>query len=346
MTGNLPSGAGGHQVFLSHSTEDAGVAKRACERFERAGIRCWIAPRDIPTGADWDASISAAIRSSKAFVLLASPACSASAYVKDEVVLARNLHLRVFPVRLKGFEPEHSFAFLPRSQWLHAKGAWLKKLVKDVGQFLEHVPPSEVPAWWRRLLRRPLFWSSLAIVALYLGFIGVYLRFLGVSVPKFDWSEPLSWAVFALLGLTALLLAEELSAVHPGGGGVGLRAAVERFRKPIRTVVIALHLCGCVSLVALLGFQRHATISAKGGACRVVLEGNSKPDEPLGVTSEADPLRTRLFIGKRVLNFHDAKTGGLLASVSVQVDRGWPWSTIESKPATCKPGQSHGTINK
>ena len=40
-----------HDVFISYSSKDKPVADAACATFEAAGMRCWIAPRDVPPGA-------------------------------------------------------------------------------------------------------------------------------------------------------------------------------------------------------------------------------------------------------------------------------------------------------
>jgi hypothetical protein len=34
-------------VFISYSTKDKATADAACAALESAGIRCWIAPRDV-----------------------------------------------------------------------------------------------------------------------------------------------------------------------------------------------------------------------------------------------------------------------------------------------------------
>ena len=36
-----------HDVFISHSTSNRPVANAVCASLESAGIRCWIAPRDV-----------------------------------------------------------------------------------------------------------------------------------------------------------------------------------------------------------------------------------------------------------------------------------------------------------
>lgn len=48
-------------VFISHSTADKAIADAICHRLEEAGVRCWIAPRDI-TNSDWAGSIMDGLR--------------------------------------------------------------------------------------------------------------------------------------------------------------------------------------------------------------------------------------------------------------------------------------------
>lgn len=58
------------RIFISHSSRDAALASAVCERLEKEGIGCWIAPRDIPYGDKWAAKIVNGIRSSKLFLFL------------------------------------------------------------------------------------------------------------------------------------------------------------------------------------------------------------------------------------------------------------------------------------
>src|SRR5882672_2256836 len=59
-------------AFISYSTQDKATADAACAALEAAGIRCWIAPRDILPGADWGAAILDALDSCRAMVLIFS----------------------------------------------------------------------------------------------------------------------------------------------------------------------------------------------------------------------------------------------------------------------------------
>jgi hypothetical protein len=40
-------------VFISHSSKGQATADAICSHLESAGIKCWIAPRDIAVGSDW-----------------------------------------------------------------------------------------------------------------------------------------------------------------------------------------------------------------------------------------------------------------------------------------------------
>jgi hypothetical protein len=46
-------------AFISYATADKTVADAACAVLEAAGIRCWVAPRDISPGREYAAEIPA-----------------------------------------------------------------------------------------------------------------------------------------------------------------------------------------------------------------------------------------------------------------------------------------------
>ena len=61
-----------HDVFISHSTKDKAVSDAVCAALENAGIRCWIAPRDVLPGRSFPGEITRGIETSKAMVLVFS----------------------------------------------------------------------------------------------------------------------------------------------------------------------------------------------------------------------------------------------------------------------------------
>jgi hypothetical protein len=110
-----------HDVFISYSSQDKKAADAICARFESEGIRCWIAPRDVPTGAKWPPTILAAIRQSRAFVLVFSKASNESDEVENEVRSALDAKLPVLPFKIEPAEYSDAMQFmLANRHWLDA----------------------------------------------------------------------------------------------------------------------------------------------------------------------------------------------------------------------------------
>ena len=59
-------------VFISHATEDQPIAAEVCALLEARGIHCWIAPRDVAPGGQWDDAIVDSIGSAHTFLLILS----------------------------------------------------------------------------------------------------------------------------------------------------------------------------------------------------------------------------------------------------------------------------------
>ncbi len=60
------------QIFISHSSRDAATAGQICDRLEKNGLNCFIAPRDIRPGKEYAEEIVNGIDNSAAMVLLMS----------------------------------------------------------------------------------------------------------------------------------------------------------------------------------------------------------------------------------------------------------------------------------
>lgn len=91
-------------VFISHSSRDAEAANLVCRALEQNGIRCWIAPRDIPGGDSWDDAIIKGIDNSCAMVLIFSSHANESPHVKKEVHRAFSTKKMVIPLRVENVE--------------------------------------------------------------------------------------------------------------------------------------------------------------------------------------------------------------------------------------------------
>jgi len=98
----------GRDAFLSYATPDKDAAYRLCRLLEEQGINCWIAPRDVPPGADYGEAIIRAIETTAATVLLLSSHANTSVHVKHEVERATSKRKRVIPVRLVEVQPSPS----------------------------------------------------------------------------------------------------------------------------------------------------------------------------------------------------------------------------------------------
>ena len=108
-------------VFISYSTPDKPAADAACATLEAAGIRCWIAPRDILPGTEYGESIVSAIESAKLFVLIFSGNANASRQVRLEVERAVSKEITIIPVRIEDVLPSKTLEyFISTPHWLDA----------------------------------------------------------------------------------------------------------------------------------------------------------------------------------------------------------------------------------
>ncbi len=92
-------------IFISHSAKDKRTADAVCAALEGAGVKCWIAPRDILPGADWGEAISDAIENCRAMVLIVSANANSSSQIRREVERAVTARTPILPVRIDGTVP-------------------------------------------------------------------------------------------------------------------------------------------------------------------------------------------------------------------------------------------------
>ena len=72
---------GTHDVFVSYASPDSAVAEAVCEALKRAGVTCWIAPRDVTPGTFYADEIVHAIDATEAIVLILSQNAAGSPHV-------------------------------------------------------------------------------------------------------------------------------------------------------------------------------------------------------------------------------------------------------------------------
>jgi TolB-like protein len=135
----LASPGTSHAVFLSYASHDAEVAKSVCEHLEKNGIRCWIAPRDVPAGALYADSIVRAINEAQALVVVLSQSAVASSHVGKEIERSSSKKKKIIAFRIDPapLTPALEY-FLSESQWIDVPAlempAALTKLANAVGQ--------------------------------------------------------------------------------------------------------------------------------------------------------------------------------------------------------------------
>jgi hypothetical protein len=110
-----------HDVFVSYSHDDKPVADALVARLEQAGIRCWIAPRDVLPGRVWGEAIIDAIETSRVLVVVLSGAANHSSQVVREVERAVANEVVVVPFRIESIEPTGAMSYyLSAGHWLDA----------------------------------------------------------------------------------------------------------------------------------------------------------------------------------------------------------------------------------
>jgi hypothetical protein len=108
-------------VFVSYSLSDRDTALGLVGYLEANGIECWVAPRDVPPGADWAAEIVDAIAAARVMVLVFSASANTSSQVRREVERAVHREAIVLPFRVADVLPSRSLEYFLSSQhWLDA----------------------------------------------------------------------------------------------------------------------------------------------------------------------------------------------------------------------------------
>jgi formylglycine-generating enzyme required for sulfatase activity len=155
------------QVFISYASADKPVADRVCETLEKAGLPCWIAPRDIPPSADYPAAIVEAVRSAHVLVLLLTEHATASPHVLSEVGHAFNGKKRIIPFRLSTVSlPEDLEYFLSLTQWLDAPEGCTEGSLKRLTEATRGALAGEKAALRTVLVKQKARWLAMAVALL------------------------------------------------------------------------------------------------------------------------------------------------------------------------------------
>src|SRR6516165_957353 len=108
-------------AFISSSSRDKTAADATCAVLESAGVRCWIAPRDVRPGVEYGAAIIDAIERCRVMVLIFSSSANESRQVHREIERAVSRGIPIVPVRIEDVLPTKSMEyFLGAIHWLDA----------------------------------------------------------------------------------------------------------------------------------------------------------------------------------------------------------------------------------
>ena len=188
-----------HDVFISYSTKDKTVADAVCAKLESQKIRCWIAPRDVPAGQPFAASLVKAIRASSVIVLILSQGSNQSTHVLREVGEAVDSGIPILPLRIEDVDPTDELHYYIKSiHWLDAMSPplerHLEKLTSSVLALInvrEQPPlttdkiPIEAPG---RKSRAIPVWAIILLTFIALGILGI----IGTWVLKQQQEVPLA----------------------------------------------------------------------------------------------------------------------------------------------------------
>jgi adenylate cyclase len=110
-----------HDVFVSYSAADRAPALSVVEGLESHGIRCWVAPRDIPAGSEYGEEIVGAIKGCRILVLIFSAQANSSPHVRREVERAVSARRAILPFRVEDITPTGAMEYaLGNTHWLDA----------------------------------------------------------------------------------------------------------------------------------------------------------------------------------------------------------------------------------
>jgi hypothetical protein len=132
-----------YDVFISYSSKDKLVADGVCARLESAGIRCWIAPRDIVPGTSYGEAIIEAIHGAKVMVLVFSSNANASGHIPKEVERAVSNGVAILPFRIEAVTPGKSLDyFIGSVHWLDAMTPPMEKHLDDLAATVHKLLPA------------------------------------------------------------------------------------------------------------------------------------------------------------------------------------------------------------
>ena len=185
-----------YSAFISYASADAEKAEAICRQLERAGFRCWIAPRDVRPGKIYLEEIICGIEASRCLVLVLSKNSNKSSFVRDEVERAYSKGKPLFPVRIEDVLPSRSLELLvSTAHWIDAWRGELDKPIQmlatrlaDDADLVATLPPElQRRIRWRRRLRMGAYASAAVAIA---ATAGLVMRAVPQQAPRMAFTRP------------------------------------------------------------------------------------------------------------------------------------------------------------
>ncbi|MBS0380301.1 MAG: TIR domain-containing protein [Proteobacteria bacterium] len=141
-----PAGASPEATaFISYASADRAMADELTAYLEARGIRCWMAPRDVPPGALYADAIVRAINEARTLVLILSRHSTESRHVGKELERASSKRKAIIAVRLDDAALPPAFEyFLSESQWADVAAEGRERAFARLTQAL--LAPGSAPA--------------------------------------------------------------------------------------------------------------------------------------------------------------------------------------------------------
>ena len=133
-------------VFISHSSKDKAIADQICERLEKTGIGCWIAPRDVPAGHSYGEAIVHGIESCAVFLLIWSEHSNNSQPVANEIERASNYQKLIVPLRIREVSASKRIEFfVANTQWIDAFSSPIEDRIEYLASIVRAVETNSPP---------------------------------------------------------------------------------------------------------------------------------------------------------------------------------------------------------
>ncbi len=135
-----------YDLFISYATGNKDIADYIVEKIEARGYSCFIAPRNIATGADYAKEIVNGISNSAAVLLVFSAKSNNSGFVLREINSAVSRNKTVIPLRIENFLPSEAMEFyLGVTHWLDAFPRVLDVHLDSVIGILKGIKAEDAP---------------------------------------------------------------------------------------------------------------------------------------------------------------------------------------------------------